>query len=346
MSTFILILSGIFISLQVQAKVWRVNNILGVNANFTNLPAALSSASVVNGDTLYIEGSPTIYGGFTLNKKLVIIGTGYFLSGTNSNPGLQANPYSSSFGGQAIVFDSTASGSVLMGLDNFFMGVGSVLGSATDSITITRCNFGGIGIYYGATANTTMKGWKVNKSYITGTIGDFLIQDWEVRNNIIIGGITLTSLSNSNNIFRNNVFRSGITIYNGYFANNIISNNSCTFLNVTLKNNLCVGAPAGFSTYAGTNGNINNQSDAALFEALANNSTDGFWRLKPGSPAIGAGLTIGAVVSPDCGAYGGPDPYIISGIPNIPTIYTLTVPASIPAGTATMNITVSTKNNN
>jgi hypothetical protein len=68
--------------------------------------------------------------------------------------------------------------------------------------------------------------------------------------------------------------------------------------------------------------------------------------LKPGSPAIGAGLTVGAVVSPDCGAFGATDPYKLSGIPNTPTIYTLSVPVSIPSGSASMNISFSTKNNN
>jgi len=68
--------------------------------------------------------------------------------------------------------------------------------------------------------------------------------------------------------------------------------------------------------------------------------------LKTGSPAIGAGLTVGAVVNPDCGAYGATDPYKISGMPNIPSIYTLTVPTSIPSGSATMNVTFSVRNNN
>ena len=345
-STLLFVLSGMILSLQTQAKVWRINNTLGVNANFTSVVNALASASVVNDDTLYVEGSATAYGGFTLSKRLVIIGTGYFLSGANSNTALQANQYSATFAGGAIVFDSTCSGSVLMGLDNFFMGVGPNLGSATDNITITRCNLTGIGQYYGVTANTIMKGWKVNKNYINGSIGDFLVQDWEVTNNIIIGGITLSNINNSNNLIRNNVLRSTLTIYNAYLANNIISNVGITFVNVTVKNNLCIGAPAGFAPFVGINGNLNNQSDAALFQGLTGNSTDGQYRLKAGSPAIGAGLTIGTVVSPDCGAFGATDPYKLSGIPNIPTIYSLTVPASIPAGTATMNITVSTKNNN
>ena len=52
-------------------------------------------------------------------------------------------------------------------------------------------------------------------------------------------------------------------------------------------------------------------------------STDGKWKLKDGSPAIGAGSG-GA----DCGAFSGLSPYILSGIPNLPHIYEADVPAS------------------
>src|SRR5205085_9249214 len=107
------------------------------------------------------------YGGFTLDKRLVIIGTGYFLSGPDANAGLQANPYSSNFGGGLILFDSTSSGSVLMGLDNIYCAVGPNLGSATDNITITRCYVNALTQYYGYTANTSMDGWKINKCYIS-----------------------------------------------------------------------------------------------------------------------------------------------------------------------------------
>ncbi|MFZ1528078.1 MAG: hypothetical protein WAT19_04960 [Ferruginibacter sp.] len=333
-------------SFSANARVWRINNTAGVDADFNTVQAALSSASVVNDDTLYIEGSSTNYAGFTLNKRLVIISTGYFLTGANSNTGLQAGN-SANFGGGYIVFDSTGSGTKLIGLDNFFMGIGSNLGSATDNISITRCHFTGLNTYYSPTANTKMVGWKINKCYITGTIGNsnLVMQDWDLRNNIFTSGLDMSNSNNVNNLIRNNVFRSTVDLYNGYFANNIIQNTTFTVVNVTIKNNLAIGAPAGFTPYVGTFGNLNNQTDATLFQGLTGNSTDGQWRLKAGSPAIGAGLTVGGI-TPDCGAFNAQDGYILSGIPNIPSIYELTVPASIPAGTATMNVTLSTRNNN
>ena len=343
--TFCLIFTCLFI-LQANARVWRINNIPGVHKDFADPAAAIASSSVVHGDTLYVEGSSISYGSFNLTKRLVIIGTGYFLNGTNSNPGLQANPNPSSFGNTYIIFDSTGSGSVLMGLSAFFMGASQNLGSATDNITITKCQVNSVGIFYGYITGTVMNGWKINKCYITGQVGDgsLVMQNWDVSNNIIVSSINLSNAGNLNNIVRNNIINSTITLNQAYFANNVIYS-TFNVINVTVKNNLGIGNPVGFGTYAGINGNVNNLTEATIFLGLTGNSTDGQYRLKAGSPAIGAGLTVGTVVTPDCGAFGGPDPYILSGIPNIPTIYALTVPASVPTGTPSMNVTFSTRNN-
>ncbi|MEO6541144.1 MAG: hypothetical protein ABIN74_09150 [Ferruginibacter sp.] len=328
--------------LQIQAKVWRINNAPGVAADFTNVQAALSFASVVNGDTLHVEGSAVVYAGFTLDKRLVIIGTGYFISGANSNSGLQANPFTANFNSGSILFDSTGSGSTLIGLDNFFLGIGANQGSATDNITVTRCNINTLSQYYGYTPGTIMTGWKINKCYIASTLDltAQVVQNWEVTNNIFQGSLNLNNTGNLNNLIRNNVFRNSINLYSAYFSNNIITGTTFTTTNVTIKNNLSSGAnlPAG-------NGNLINQSEAAIYQGISGNSTDGQWRLNGGSPAIGAGETISAI-TPDCGAYGTADPYKLSGIPAIPTIYLLTVPATVPSNATTMPITISTKSNN
>lgn len=327
-----------------QAKVWRINNTPGVTADFTTGALALAAASVQDGDSLYFEGSETAYSGFVLNKRLVIIGTGYFLSGTAGNSGLQANNYSSSFGSDAILFDSTASGSTLIGLDNFQFSMGPVLGSATDNITLTRCRINFMVLFYTAIPNTKMVGWKINKCYFNNGINfagaDDILQNWEVTNNIFEAGIVMSNTGNLNNLIRNNIFRGGIDVYSAYFANNIISNTTFSAVNSTVKNNLSNGTnlPAG-------NGNLNNQADASVFQGLTSNSTDGQWRLQTGSPAIAAGETLNGI-TPDCGAYGTADPYRLSGIPPIPTIYLLSVPASLASNAVSMPVTISTKSNN
>lgn len=155
----------------------------------------------------------------------------------------------------------------------------------------------------------------------------------------------MSNTANNNNVVRNNVFRTSVAMYSGYFANNIVSS-TLNFINVVVKNNVGIGNPSGFSTYVGSNGNIGGYTDAQVFQGISSNSTDGQWRLAASSPAIAAGLTVGSVVTPNAGAFGGPDPYKLSGIANIPTIYSLTVPASIPSGTNSMTITFSSRNNN
>lgn len=337
------IIACLLIAFPSQAKVWRINNTPGVTADFSTPALAVASASVLNDDTLHIEGSATGYAGFTLSKRLVVIGSGYFLTGANANTGLQANLNASDVG--SVYLDSIASGSTFIGLI-LAIGNGPALGSATDNITLTRCQISSFSLPYGYTANTKMVGWKINKCYIAGiSFASVPLQNWEVTNNIFTGSVDISNTNCLNNLVRNNVFRSQLYMYNGYFANNIIQNTTFTVTNVTVKNNLCIGAPAGFTPFVGLNGNLNNQTDIALFQGLTGNSTDGQWRLKAGSPAIAAGETISAI-TPDCGAYGTADPYVLSGIPAIPTIYLLTVPASVASSATTMPITISTKSNN
>lgn len=324
-----------------QAKIWRVNNNAGVAADFSTVAAAVSAAAA--GDTIYIEGSATNYGGASLSKRLTFIGTGYFLSGANSNTGLQANPNPANIGNIGI--DSAASGSVFLGLGNLSINNSNDGGFGADNITISRCQLIYVSYYYGTRAGCIANNWNINKCYIQFINNVVQMQNWNVSNNVFTGGLDMSNPSNSANVIRNNVFRSTITIYNGYLANNIISS-TVVLTNVVVKNNLAIGNPPGFATYAGTNGNTQGHTDAQMFQGLSSNSTDGQWRLAAGSPAIGAGLTVGAVVSPDAGAFGGPDPYKLSGIAPIPTIYSLTVPASIPAGTNSMSVTLSTRNNN
>ena len=68
-------------------------------------------------------------------------------------------------------------------------------------------------------------------------------------------------------------------------------------------------------------------------------SSDGRFKLKDDAPAIGFGILAGSSV--DCGAFGGPAPYILSGMPPVPSIYELEAPETVTSGTAEINISVS-----
>ena len=99
--------------LAVFAGKWRVNNQTGTTANFTSVATAVASASVLNGDTLYIEGSPTSYGTLSLtSKRLTFIGPGYLLTDNDST---QAIIYPARFD-QLSVSGASADNSVFLGL--------------------------------------------------------------------------------------------------------------------------------------------------------------------------------------------------------------------------------------
>ena len=100
-----------------------------------------------------------------------------------------------------------------------------------------------------------------------------------------------------------------------------------------VRNNIHTNAylPAG-------NGNIN--SSPLDLRYVDSGSTDGKWKLKAGSPGIGAGFG-----GTDCGIFGGSEPYVLSGIPPIPTIYSLTAPAVGEKNTG-LPIQIKVKSNN
>lgn len=309
------------------AKVWRVNNNAGTSADFSQLDVACNSPQVSAGDTLYIEASATAYTGFNLYKKLVMIGPGYLLSGANGNAGLQANPNSAS---TVFYIDSLATGSVFMGLS-----VTAYLNGATDNLRFERCMLSVNPWQVGR----VMQNLVFNKCLMTG----FQISSYPTENlqitNCIFESIGLNYSSGTNCLIRNNVFyNAGVTLSNSYISNNIFYNSSLTQTACTIKNNI-----ATTNTLPAGNGNVNSLPTASIF--AGSGSRDGKFMLATASPAKGAGETINGI-TPDCGAFGTPDPYRLSGIPPIPTIYELTVPVSVPSTASSVNITVSTRSNN
>ena len=90
---FALVVSAFLLS-HASATIIRVNNQVALNDAASKTYKSFNDAytAAVNGDTLMIEGSPTPYSvtnsEISIQKRLVIIGTGYFLT---SNPQTQAN---------------------------------------------------------------------------------------------------------------------------------------------------------------------------------------------------------------------------------------------------------------
>lgn len=317
----VVLLTGMMMAIMFNsyATVWRVNNLPGVNANFTSLQLAHNSTSVLVGDTLYLESSSASYGNLISTKRLVIIGPGFFCG---ENPETQANISGSVVG--TITFNSGSDGSVVAGCT-------IIPTSDADAVTINASNLtieknkivavvGRKGISFSGSQNNVI----IRQNYILG--GSYQVNrqpraifctssanNVKITNNFIkyVSGSCIETGENFSGEFMNNIIIGPAEIYNSEFINNIMLTGSFTKVNVTYMNN--IGDSNQFGVENGNQANVNMTN---VF--LGTGSTDGQWQLKPGSPAIGAG--VGGI---DCGMFGGDFPYVLSGIPAIPAIYQL-----------------------
>ena len=343
---FTLCLSA-FITFSAAAKIWRVNNNPGVNADFTDVQAAHNAA--VAGDTIHVEPSSVSYGNLDVSKKLIILGSGYFL---DQNINLQAYPISSQInsvifrnGSDNSVFSGFSVGSINVAPESGLMNVDIPLQNITISRNVTFSI--SVGTSYSSALNIVIK-----QNYIqTGGSGSRLISfsgyaGYPITGSIYNNYCSVIQFNLSSNyplqsgaVISNNTVESGIYSSNSVIKNNIITNSNYTintndpnFPN-TISNNI----------YAGVNGplgsgDLYNVDMSTVFVGSTGYTTDSQWQLKAGSPAIGAGAN-----SEDCGMFGGANPYKLSGLPAIPSIYSLSTAAS---NTTTLPVTISVKSNN
>ncbi|MCO6497808.1 MAG: hypothetical protein J5I50_09120 [Chitinophagaceae bacterium] len=320
-------------------KSWRVNNVPGINADFTTLAAAVAAAS--DGDTIYLESSPNSYGGATITKRLVIFGTGYFLSSVNEKT--QWNKDEARITG-SLTFNAGSTGSVLSGIVT-----GGYININVGGIVLERNYLHGLQIAPAANSNADTCIFRQN--YFNGSVS---------------AGAATGSAANllfHNNIFRSSVdFRNALDNFTAYFINNnfiyynTIHTGGCIFQNNIFDSPNFGPYLAGNAFYNNIVNNTsipagnNNQLSVNLDNVYVNYnnanpspsegfSEDGKYQLKPGSPATGAGVLNGETV--DCGAFGGPAPYVLSGMPPIPSIYRLVVPQQVNSGISTMTISIS-----
>jgi len=320
----ILLIIAAFSILTANATVWRVNNNPGIDADFTNFTTAQNMASA--NDTLYFEGSTVSYGNIAITKPLIIIGPGYFLT---ENPQTQANLNNATFG--TITFNTGSSFSKIMGL------------VITGTITI---NVGNIEIIKNKLQDITFKSttsfsniyigdnYVSSEGAISNSSGSEIINNIVISNNFFYGYYGGIGLPNnfycviSNNIFNN----SNINVFNSTLINNIQPSGAQTLNNNVYFNNIGNG-----TQFPNNNNNQQNVNMNNVFVGATGYSTDGQWQLKAGSPAIGAGND-----GTDCGIFGGLTPYVLSGMPSIPAIYEINMPAS-GNNVSGINVTVKAK---
>ena len=326
---FTLCLSA-FVTFSASAKIWRVNNNPGISADFTTLQAAHDGATA--NDTLHIESSSVSYGDIVFYKKLVILGAGYFLTENLNN---QASILGSTLG--TVTFSTGSSGSIISGLS--ITGIQVVDAS---QILINSNKIVGIQINDSSSCSHI---WIIS-NYIDGSVTTHnlnslqpIISDIEIGYNYINQGISLTygfSGSIYNNvIYYNYIYTTDFVIKNNIFYDGTAGINPGDISHPNLINNNI------FSNPGLTNGsnNLTGVLMTDVFQGPTGNTTDGQWRLKAGSPAIGAGLN-----AENCGMFNGIYNYRLSGIPFNPSVYVLNAPATSSGNT--LPITISVKSNN
>ena len=323
------------------AKIWRVNNrsnydgltLYGDNFGgttgypvFTQIQQVVPLAS--SGDTIYVEASPLPYSAATVDRKLIIIGSGYFLS---QNPHVSTNTDSSFIAG--ITFASGSEGSQLVGMTE--IGSNDYIYINVSDITIKRCH-----VFHAITIASSLNDVYIlenffpldNSGLISGSSPyptDLVFNNNICQKALIWNGSILQC---NNNIFDGPTGQLTLSFKTSEFKNNILKALNTT-TNINSGSNLNVSYNVGTSaTQFGTaNNNIVVASINSLFVSSA--SPDGSYQILSGSVASNSGSD-----GTDRGAFGGvavTDRYTLSGLAAIPVIYSVSTP-----GTTTTNLPV------
>ena len=276
-----------------QASTLRVNN-TDPSSPYATLNDAVEAAS--DGDTIMVEGSSINYGDITINKKLVLIGPGYWLreNGIVTEAGYSAKVHT---------LTTMSEGTVIMGIysDN------QIIVGAPKTI-IRRCavvsaKYRSIEMLKGA--NNCV----ITQCFLSGGFGSNDEETSTYRHlisNNIIDDMQLWYIKDS--------YIGYNTIYDSW------KNYTCGVGNKIEKNLLNMTEfPLGFNDQKNNINAVDNYFLGDFFKTVIKKDTDIRDYAYP-QAANGRG------------AFAGDTPYVISGIPASPIIETLTVPNSAEAG--------------
>ncbi|MBI4658765.1 MAG: hypothetical protein HY735_07930 [Verrucomicrobia bacterium] len=312
-----------------QNRVLTVDNNPGAVAMFKNITDAYEAAK--GGDTILLAGSPNQYGQLVIKKRLNLVGPGYYLA-ENKIPGLSTQ-YAYVGISLGIGPESSSAGSTFTGLYLSIQPDSGITGAAYErigNIIIDRCF--GTGGYFDYQVT-------IRRSLITGHI-HLQASGSSIRNSII-GGPEFGAVSLN--------LKGGTTAANCVFAAlpnteelSSISSSIFALINPdvtaaqyaqsvkgSVSYSMAVApAPLFGSTFKGANflpvggGNINGIATELVFAGTG--AVDAKWKLRANSPAMGKGFD-----GVDMGAFGGPSPYILGGVPSIPRVTRFVVPAAV-----------------
>jgi hypothetical protein len=315
------------------ATVITVNNGSVTAGQYTTIQPAVDAAKA--GDTIYVHGSVTTYGDVTLNKRVVLLGAGHHLTGTQYNLSSKLSYIYLSQGNSTTL----PTGSIIKGFD--FGNLGSSGGSLLiNNITIERNYFSYLSVYG--------SGWIIKNnvgSYIACTENKNLI----ISNNVLVN---VATSSQPSVIITNNIFRSGCYINSVSYANiannifiepgqnyGITSNGSQNTWN---KNIMIYADPANFKTFppAGNTGvgnlnTIDDQfTDVIPLNVTSNDVPNYNWNLLTTSLGYKYGTD-----GTDNGIFGGSYPMPdLTGATNIPQMTSMDILNSVIPQNGTLTI--------
>lgn len=331
-----------------------------------NLQTELNNA--VDGDIFMVEAGN--YGNIDVSKKVTLIGPGY------------ANTQTTSLGAALlgdIHFKASAAGSWMVGMQTGHVSVSAnniaILRNYTKTIRlgVNEANSD----WSGVANNVIVKQNIAERLEILAHTSPGQVSNFSVKNNLFSWGFHLEGVINGeiiNNTFDYNLSGeenpAGTGFRQSYISQEPFHNYSsnCGKLNIVFKNNIM----SNIGTFDGawcpiinyptdvfknnilqTNssvpsinipGNTTITDLSTLYLGYPNNPNDLVFdarnQLAPNSPAKGAGEG-----GTDCGAFGGDEPYILSGVPFVPSITTLIVPQTT-SQNGTLNIQIKAKTNN
>lgn len=307
--------------LYVNAREWHINSNIDVKAHFVDINAAMASADVIDGDTLYIGSGCNMTSAQTISKQVTVIGTGWDFSGLPHIEGRISNNLTISCAGAKVI--------------GLYV-TGWIMPKAND-ILIERCRFSELKNWNSTTYLHNVKILSCHTGRIHANINYTKYNaNWEIRGNIIVynGNDNGAIYGLDNAVVENNVILYGYqghsVIYysiNCVFKNNVIMhlkendiNNLFNGCSGTITDNL-LSASSGFSGNKLLAGN----DPAEVFRCTGSVTAGEYYSLRDASPAIGAGYN-----GVDCGAMEGLYKFCPYGKPRgIPVIKEALVP-SIP----------------
>jgi len=272
-----------------------VDNNIPSAGQYTTLQAAYDEASV--GDTIFVCPSNANYAGINIDKRVTIIGTGWQPDGLD-----YLNVKASNISGSMAILG--------MGAQSKIIGLG-----------------GGFALHVHG-ADAIIKKCKISEIHIsTGSIGLYISQ-CRIISEVRLYEWHLLSFTIANCIFTRDYYTYPPYYYFYDYLNNNVSIVNCTFVDIIT---LCPGENYGSATI------MNNilavdiiQNDATVKYNISGiegqNCIAADYHTMPGSAATNAGNPDQMFndldgTRNDCGAYGGPTPFVDGGIPSLPAIY-------------------------